>query len=185
MTPNVSSSNGYFFYSCYAILAASCHNLIELLIKKFLFIQALNRIGLRVVLDVVYNHVHASGPSDDNSVLDKVVSSCQFSACYLNFSKGLIYFLYRNEIPLQIVPGYYLRRNSDGFIENSTCVNNTASEHIMVERLIIDDLLHWAVEYKVIFRLDHDMLDTLSNLIHLFEVCIFFSPHFYRQYVLN
>ncbi|KAK4492975.1 hypothetical protein RD792_000302, partial [Penstemon davidsonii] len=88
-------------------------------------VQALNRIGLRVVLDVVYNHLHASGPYDENSVLDK------------------------------IVPGYYLRRNLDGFIENSTCVNNTASEHFMVERLIIDDLLHWTVHYKVDgFRFD-------------------------------
>ncbi|KAK4406305.1 Pullulanase 1, chloroplastic [Sesamum angolense] len=88
-------------------------------------VQALNHIGLRVVLDVVYNHLHASGPHDDYSVLDK------------------------------IVPGYYLRRNLDGFIEHSTCINNTASEHSMVERLIIDDLLHWAVNYKVDgFRFD-------------------------------
>jgi pullulanase-type alpha-1,6-glucosidase len=88
-------------------------------------VQAINRIGLRVVLDVVYNHLHASGPFDENSVLDK------------------------------IVPGYYLRRNTDGFIENSTCTNNTASEHFMVERLILDDLLCWAVHYKVDgFRFD-------------------------------
>ncbi|XP_060675795.1 pullulanase 1, chloroplastic-like [Ziziphus jujuba] len=50
---------------------------------------------------------------------------------------------------VQIVPGYYLRRNTDGFIENSTCMNNTASEHFMVERLIIDDLLYWTVDCKV------------------------------------
>ncbi|XP_044462126.1 pullulanase 1, chloroplastic isoform X2 [Mangifera indica] len=88
-------------------------------------VQALNQIGLRVVLDVVYNHLHGSGPLDENSVLDK------------------------------IVPGYYLRMNTDGFIENSTCVNNTASEHYMVERLIVDDLLSWAVNYKVDgFRFD-------------------------------
>ncbi|KAA3453437.1 Pullulanase 1, chloroplastic-like protein [Gossypium australe] len=88
-------------------------------------IQALTHIGLRVVLDVVYNHLHANGPFDKDSVLDK------------------------------IVPGYYLRRNTDGFIENSTCVNNTASEHYMVERLIIDDLLSWAINYKVDgFRFD-------------------------------
>ncbi|XP_010067208.2 pullulanase 1, chloroplastic isoform X1 [Eucalyptus grandis] len=88
-------------------------------------VQALNKIGLRVVMDVVYNHLHASGPFDENSVLDK------------------------------IVPGYYLRRNADGFIEHSTCINNTASEHFMVERLIIDDLLCWAVDYKVDgFRFD-------------------------------
>ncbi|XP_021690510.2 pullulanase 1, chloroplastic isoform X2 [Hevea brasiliensis] len=100
-------------------------------------VQALNHIGLRVVLDVVYNHLHGSGPFDENSVLDKVV------------------------------PGYYLRRNNDGFIENSTCVNNTASEHYMVERLIIDDLLSWAVNYKVDgFRFDlmgHIMKSTMMK----------------------
>ncbi|XP_062156540.1 pullulanase 1, chloroplastic [Alnus glutinosa] len=98
-------------------------------------IQALNRIGLRVVLDVVYSHLHGNGPFDENSVLDK------------------------------IVPGYYLRRNTDGFIENSTCVNNTASEHVMVERLILDDLLHWAIDHKVDgFRFDlmgHIMKSTM------------------------
>ncbi|XP_041998053.1 pullulanase 1, chloroplastic isoform X2 [Salvia splendens] len=88
-------------------------------------VQALNRTGFRVVLDVVYNHLHANGPYDENSVLDK------------------------------IVPGYYIRRNLDGFIEHSTCANNTASEHYMVERLVIDDLLHWATNYKVDgFRFD-------------------------------
>ncbi|XP_031484442.1 pullulanase 1, chloroplastic isoform X2 [Nymphaea colorata] len=98
-------------------------------------VQALNHIGLRVVLDVVYNHVHGSGPHDNFSVLDKVV------------------------------PGYYLRRNADGHIEHSTCTNNTASEHYMVERLIIDDLLHWALQYKVDgFRFDlmgHIMKSTM------------------------
>ncbi|RWR74950.1 Glycoside hydrolase [Cinnamomum micranthum f. kanehirae] len=98
-------------------------------------VQAINRIGLRVVLDVVYNHLHASGPLDRNSVLDKVV------------------------------PGYYLRRNADGCIEHSTCTNNTASEHFMVERLILDDLLCWAVDYKVDgFRFDlmgHIMKSTM------------------------
>ncbi|KAL9992387.1 putative limit dextrinase [Helianthus debilis subsp. tardiflorus] len=100
-------------------------------------VQALNRIGLRVVLDVVYNHLHGSGPVGDNSVLDK------------------------------IVPGYYLRRNTDGFIENSTCVNNTASEHFMVDRLIIDDLLNWVVNYKIDgFRFDlmgHIMKSTMMK----------------------
>ncbi|XP_075084556.1 pullulanase 1, chloroplastic isoform X3 [Nicotiana tabacum] len=56
---------------------------------------------------------------------------------------------------VQIVPGYYLRRNADGGIEHSTCVNNTASEHFMVERLILDDLKCWAVHYKIDgFRFD-------------------------------
>lgn len=88
-------------------------------------IQALNQLGLRVILDVVYNHLHGNGPQDRYSVLDKVV------------------------------PGYYLRQNTNGEIENSTCMNNTASEHYMVDRLIVDDLRHWAVDYKVDgFRFD-------------------------------
>ncbi|KAK4799461.1 hypothetical protein SAY86_024826 [Trapa natans] len=100
-------------------------------------VKSLNQVGLRVVLDVVYNHLHGSGPHDVNSVLDK------------------------------IVPGYYLRRNKDGCIEHSTCVNNTASEHFMVERLIIDDLLHWMIDYKVDgFRFDlmgHIMKHTMMK----------------------
>lgn len=106
-------------------------------------VQALNRIGLRVVLDVVYNHLHGSGPIDDNSVLDK------------------------------IVPGYYLRRNTNGYIEHSTCVNNTASEHFMVERLILDDLLCWAVDYKVDgFRFDlmgHIMKHTMVKAKNMLQ----------------
>lgn len=98
-------------------------------------VQAINHLGLRVVLDVVYNHLYESGPFNKDSVLDKVV------------------------------PGYYLRRNADGLVENSTCMNNTASEHYMVERLILDDLIHWAVNYKVDgFRFDlmgHIMKSTM------------------------
>lgn len=87
-------------------------------------VQALSGLGLRVVMDVVYNHTHASGLSDF-SVLDR------------------------------IVPGYYQRLNADGSVENSTCCANTASEHRMMEKLIADDLMHWALDYKVDgFRFD-------------------------------
>ncbi|KAL6841127.1 hypothetical protein ACP4OV_029096 [Aristida adscensionis] len=100
-------------------------------------VQALNRIGLRVVMDVVYNHLYSSGPSSITSVLDK------------------------------IVPGYYVRRDINGQIENSAAANNTASEHFMVDRLIVDDLLNWAVNYKVDgFRFDlmgHIMKDTMMR----------------------
>ncbi|XP_073139703.1 pullulanase 1, chloroplastic isoform X2 [Henckelia pumila] len=116
---------------------ASNPNGINRIIEFRKMVQALNRIGLRVVLDVVYNHLYASGPYDKDSVLDK------------------------------IVPGYYLRRNLDGLIEHSTCMNNTASEHFMVERLIIDDLLNWSINYKVDgFRFDlmgHIMKRTMVN----------------------
>ncbi|KAD2087006.1 hypothetical protein E3N88_41868 [Mikania micrantha] len=60
----------------------------------------------------------------------------------------------------KIVPGYYLRMNTYGFIENSTCVNNTASQHFMVDRLIVDDILNWVVNYKVRIK---NMLKNLSK----------------------
>ncbi|HEX8437527.1 pullulanase-type alpha-1,6-glucosidase [Archangium sp.] len=87
-------------------------------------VKALSDSGLRVVMDVVYNHTHAAGLAD-KSVLDKVV------------------------------PGYYHRLNADGNVETSTCCANTASEHAMFEKLMVDSLVTWARAYKVDgFRFD-------------------------------
>src|SRR3989304_1222014 len=96
-------------------------------------VKALNQSGLRVVMDVVYNHTSQSG-QDAKSVLDK------------------------------IVPGYYYRLNTDGNVETSTCCQNTASEHRMMEKLMVDSVVTWATHYKVDgFRFDlmgHPMLST-------------------------
>jgi pullulanase-type alpha-1,6-glucosidase len=87
-------------------------------------VAALNKMGLRVVMDVVYNHTSSSG-QNPNSVLDK------------------------------IVPGYYHRLNGEGNIERSTCCENTATEHNMMEKLMVDTLRTWATKYKVDgFRFD-------------------------------
>ncbi|KAL3160116.1 cytochrome c oxidase subunit 1 [Trebouxia sp. C0010 RCD-2024] len=101
-------------------------------------VQSLHGLGLKVVLDVVYNHTFAAGQQSRYSVLDKVV------------------------------PGYYYRRMENGDICMSTCCNNTASEHAMCERLVIDDMVHWARDYKVDgFRFDimgHLMLSTMKKI---------------------
>ncbi|MCC5950070.1 MAG: pullulanase-type alpha-1,6-glucosidase, partial [Nitriliruptoraceae bacterium] len=87
-------------------------------------VQSLNGMGLRVVVDVVYNHTHGAGQGD-KSVLD------------------------------QVVPGYYQRLSDSGAVETSTCCPNTATEHAMMERLMIDSVLTWATEYQVDgFRFD-------------------------------
>jgi hypothetical protein len=49
----------------------------------------------------------------------------------------------------KLVPGYYHRRTEQGDICASCCCNNTATEHLMAERLVIDDITHWAHTYKV------------------------------------
>ena len=97
-------------------------------------VQALNKSGLRMVMDVVYNHTNASGQSP-NSVLDR------------------------------IVPGYYHRLNSEGEVERSTCCQNTATEHTMMRKLMVDSVVTWATAYKVDgFRFDlmgHHMLEDM------------------------
>lgn len=53
------------------------------------------------------------------------------------------------------VPGYYQRLNLDGGVENSTCCSNTATEHAMMRRLMIDTVLMYATQYKIDgFRFD-------------------------------
>lgn len=100
-------------------------------------VQGLNQAGLRVVMDVVYNHTTASGQGA-RSVLDRVV------------------------------PGYYHRLNTEGEVERSSCCENTASEHRMMEKLMIDSLLTWARAYKVDgFRFDLMGHHMKSNLVRV------------------
>ncbi|GAA1564371.1 hypothetical protein GCM10009678_54310 [Actinomadura kijaniata] len=87
-------------------------------------VAGLNRTGLRVVMDVVYNHTFAAG-QDPRSVLDRVV------------------------------PGYYHRLDDNGAVTTSTCCANTAPEHAMMGRLVVDSVVTWARRYKVDgFRFD-------------------------------
>ena len=87
-------------------------------------VQALHGAGLRVGMDVVYNHTAASGQTE-KSVLDR------------------------------IVPGYYHRLDAAGVVERSTCCDNTATENMMMGKLMIDSVVLWATHYKIdSFRFD-------------------------------
>ena len=87
-------------------------------------VMNLHRTGLRVGMDVVYNHTFASGQKE-KSVLDR------------------------------IVPGYYHRLNAIGGVEQSTCCDNTATENLMMGKLMVDSAELWTREYKIdSFRFD-------------------------------
>ncbi|HUM12137.1 MAG TPA: pullulanase-type alpha-1,6-glucosidase, partial [Myxococcaceae bacterium] len=113
-------------------------------------VKALAGINLRVVMDVVYNHTNAAGLGD-KSVLDK------------------------------IVPGYYHRLNpTTGFVLTSSCCANTASEHLMMEKLMIDTLVRWARDYRVdAFRFDLMGLHLKDNMLHIRDALAAVNPTIY------
>jgi len=87
-------------------------------------VQALHQAGLRVGMDVVYNHMSASGQAE-HSVLDR------------------------------IVPGYYHRLDAQGKVERSTCCDNTATENLMMGKLMVDSVEGWVRDYRIdSFRFD-------------------------------
>jgi pullulanase/glycogen debranching enzyme len=87
-------------------------------------VESLHQAGLRVGMDVVFNHTFIAGQSE-KSVLDR------------------------------IVPGYYHRLDAKGAIERSTCCDNTATENLMMGKLMIDSVTQWATQYKIdSFRFD-------------------------------
>ncbi|MFC1406845.1 MULTISPECIES: pullulanase-type alpha-1,6-glucosidase [Streptacidiphilus] len=98
-------------------------------------VAALHRIGLRVVMDVVYNHTAASGEAA-TSVLD------------------------------QIVPGYYQRLSATGAVTTDSCCADTAPEHTMMNKLVVDSTRTWADEYHVDgFRFDLMGLDPKQTML--------------------
>ncbi|HEU4385343.1 MAG TPA: pullulanase-type alpha-1,6-glucosidase [Anaeromyxobacteraceae bacterium] len=68
----------------------------------------------------------------------------------------------------RIVPGYYHRLDLNGNVEHSSCCENTASEHAMMEKLMVDSVVTWARDYKVDgFRFDLMGHHMRSNLLRV------------------
>lgn len=66
----------------------------------------------------------------------------------------------------KVVPGYYYRYTLDGSLETSSCCADTASEYIMMEKLMVDTMVRWAEDYKVDgFRFDLMNLHTVANAV--------------------
>ncbi len=102
--------------------------------------QSLHEVGLRVALDVVYNHTNASGLFE-NSVFDKVVPGY-----------------------------YHRYTIDGGDIVRETCCDDTEPRNRMMEKFMEDSLLMWAEQYKFdSFRFDIMSQASKTTMVNLFE----------------
>lgn len=103
-------------------------------------VQALHELGLRVALDVVYNHTNESGVFP-KSVLDKTVPGY-----------------------------YHRYDAESGEIIRETCCEDTEPQNVMMEKLMKDSLVMWASEYKYdAFRFDIMSQATVDTMVRLRE----------------
>ncbi len=68
----------------------------------------------------------------------------------------------------EIVPDYYYRLNNNGEVDTASCCYDTASEHRMFEKLMIDTVVQNAIQYKVDgYRFDDMSLHFVYNMQHI------------------
>lgn len=117
---------------------------------------ALHKLGLRVVLDVVYPHMAAAGVKTANATFDK------------------------------IVPGYYFRNDISGatVINDTGAGADTATEHAMMGKFLVDSVTQWAEQYKVDgFRFDQSGFIPKSVLVAAYNSVKAIDPdtYFYAE----
>jgi pullulanase len=109
-------------------------------VREFkLLVDALHRKGIKVVMDVVYNHTSEGSPN----------LKYNFNGLVPNY--------------------YYRQHVDGSYWNGSGCGNEVRSEHPMVRRFIIESLKYWVEEYKIDgFRFDlmglHDMV-TMKEIV--------------------
>jgi len=104
-----------------------------------LLVDALHKKGIKVILDVVYNHTSEGSPNIKYT----------FNGFAPNF--------------------YYRQHIDGSYWNGSGCGNEVRSEHPMVRRFIVESLKYWVEEYKIDgFRFDlmglHDMV-TMKEIV--------------------
>jgi len=77
----------------------------------------------------------------------------------------------------EVVPNYYHRLDANGSLEEGSCCPDTASEHRMMEKLMIDTLVLNATEYKIDgFRFDIMSFHFLYNMQHIQQALSALTP---------
>ena len=77
----------------------------------------------------------------------------------------------------EVVPGYYHRLDANGSLETGSCCADTATEHRMMEKLMIDTLALNAKEYKIDgFRFDIMSFHFTYNMQHIQRALAALTP---------
>jgi pullulanase len=75
-----------------------------------------------------------------------------------------------NSVLDEIVPNYYYRLNATGTIDTASCCSDTASEHRMFEKLMIDHAVQNATQFKIDgYRYDTMSFHFVYNLQHVYQ----------------
>ncbi|MCY6355818.1 type I pullulanase [Clostridium sp. ZS2-4] len=107
--------------------------------------------------------------------IKKMIQHLHFQNISVNMDVVYNHMFHRTQNNFEkIFPGYYFRLDDNGNYSNgSFCSNDTASEHKMMRKFIIDSLLYWAKEYHIDgFRFDlmgiHD-INTMQCIYNTFK----------------
>ena len=130
----------------------------EVRIREFKqMVQALHKAGIRVILDVVYNHTY----NIDNS----------------NFQKTYPDYYYRKTI---VSPPSQGGAGGESYSNGSGCGNETASEKPMMRRFMMESVKYWINEYHIDgFRFDlmgcHDIetMNQIRQMVNTIDPTIF------------
>jgi pullulanase len=77
----------------------------------------------------------------------------------------------------EVVPGYYHRLDANGSLETGSCCADTATEHRMMEKLMIDTIVLNAKEYKIDgFRFDIMSFHFTYNMQHIQQALAALTP---------
>ena len=111
-------------------------------------VQALHKAGIRVILDVVYNHTYDIEHS--------------------NFQKTYPDYFYRKSLSPTPSKGQGRSKGGSSYSNGSGCGNETASEKPMMRKFMIESVKYWINEYHIDgFRFDlmgcHD-IETMNQI---------------------
>jgi pullulanase-type alpha-1,6-glucosidase len=102
--------------------------------------------------------------STDGSAMERVRNFREMVVGLHNAGLGVVMDVVYNHMSTnfldKVVPGYYYRLDANGNITNTSCCSDTATEFVMVEKLMNDTLARWTSAYLV----DGFRFDVMQNI---------------------